>query len=70
MKKRVYIAACTIVALMLLSDSCKKCKTCQCFHNGTVQEQNNCAYGGDFGALATWEKYLVEVAGYDSVKCN
>lgn len=51
--------------------SCKKCKTCQCWKNGVEYELKNCAYGGGSSnqTLEVWEDYLLEVEGYDSVKC-
>jgi len=55
----------------LFFTSCEKCKTCQCWKNNVATEEKNCAYGGGSSnqTLETWEKYLREENGYDSVKC-
>ncbi|MDR0873258.1 MAG: hypothetical protein LBN27_07325 [Prevotellaceae bacterium] len=60
----------TISSISILS-SCKVCKTCQCWKNGNVTEQSNCSYGfpPSTSTLDAWDEYLVEIAGYDSVKC-
>lgn len=65
-----YFIVIVIIGIILLT-SCKKCKTCQCWKNGVVYEQKNCAYGGGSSnqTLEVWEDYLLEVEGYDSVKC-
>jgi len=60
----------SLIGLLILT-SCKKCKTCQCWKNGVVTEEENCAFGGgsSYQSLETWEQYLVEEVGYDSLKC-
>jgi len=60
-----------IVSIMLLA-SCKKCDTCKTWKSGVEYEITNCAYGfpPNKQTLKTWEKYLIEVYGYDSVKCK
>ncbi len=65
-----YFLLIAIIGIISLT-SCKKCKTCQCWKNGVEYEQKNCAYGGGTSneTLEVWEDYLVEVEGYDSVKC-
>jgi len=70
MKNSKIFIGLAIFGLLVLA-SCEKCKTCKCWNNGVVTEQKNCAYGGGSSnrSLETWEDYLVEEAGYDSVKC-
>lgn len=68
-KQILYIA---IVISVIFFVSCKKCKTCQCWKSGIESEQKNCAYGfpPNTKTLKVWEDYLVDVIGYDSVKCK
>ena len=58
--------------IMLTNTSCKKCKVCECTKNGATTEKKNCAYGGGSSnqSLETWETYLRENGGYDSVTCH
>jgi len=61
-----------ICAVINCLSSCKKCKVCQCTKNGVQYEEKNCAYGGGSSneTLETWEKYLKEEKGYDTVVCE
>jgi hypothetical protein len=70
MKKQILFIG--LIVSILLFASCKKCNTCQCWKSGVESEQTNCSYGfpPNTQTLKTWEKYLVEVAKYDSVKCK
>jgi len=69
MKKTMLLTA--LFAGMLFFGSCKKCKTCQCWKNGQETEMQNCSYGfpPSTSALDAFDDYLVEIQGYDSVKC-
>jgi len=69
MKRQIFIIS-LIVSILLAS--CKKCDTCQAWKAGVKHELSNCAYGfpPNTQTLKTWEKYLVEVEKYDSVKCK
>ena len=69
MKRQIFIIS-VIVSILLAS--CKKCDTCQAWKAGVKYELSNCAYGfpPNTQTLKKWEKYLVEVAKYDSVKCK
>ena len=60
-----------IVSVFLFA-SCKKVDTCQCWKSGVESEEINTAYGfpPNTQTLKTWEKYLVEKVGYDSVRCK
>ncbi len=51
--------------------SCKKCKTCECWKNGEIYNEENCSYEllSSKSTFDTWERYLKEEMGYDSVKC-
>jgi hypothetical protein len=71
MKKIILFLFMLAFIVMLLFNSCKKCKRCQCWKNGKVKEINNCAYGfpPSTRTLNTWEDYLREEIGYDSVFC-
>jgi len=70
MKKQILFTILIISVLLFIS--CKKCKTCQCWKSGVESEQTNCAYGfpPNTQTLNVWEDYLIEVSGYDSVKCT
>jgi len=61
-----------LVATVLVFNSCKKCKVCECVKDGVTTEEKNCAYGGGSSnqTLETWENYLREEKGYDSVTCH
>ena len=69
MKKQIIIIVILVGAFLF--SSCKKCKTCKCWKSGIEYEETNCAYGfpPSTQTLDVWEKYLIEKAGYDSVKC-
>ena len=68
MKSKIVIFAISI----LLFQSCKKCKVCECTKDGIVYEEKNCAYGGGSSnnTLETWERYIKEEKGYDTVTCH
>ena len=70
MKKQILFIG--LIISMLSFFSCKKCDTCQCWKDGVEYEQKNCSYGfpPNSKTLKVWEDYLVEVMGYDSVRCT
>jgi hypothetical protein len=61
----------TFLLIIIFTVSCKRCKTCTCWKDGVSKDLENCAYGGGSSnkTLETWESYLRENSGYDSVKC-
>ena len=69
MKKIMLLAL--IVTGIFISSSCKVCRTCECWKDGKVVEQENCSYGfpPSKRELDTWERYLIEKMGYDSLTC-
>lgn len=68
MKKKLLL----FFAVLLTFTSCKKCKVCELTKDGVTTEAKNCAYGGGSSndTLETWEQYLKEEGGYDSVTCH
>ena len=70
MKKTILFVL--IIVCISIFSSCKECKTCKCWKDGQVVEMENCAYGfpPSTQSLDSWERYLVEVLGYDSVRCR
>ena len=72
MKKQIlFIGIVLMVGVVLSLSSCKKCKTCRCWKSGVEYEEKNCSYGfpPNTQTLNVWEDYLIEKAGYDSVRC-
>ncbi|MDR0507686.1 MAG: hypothetical protein LBH32_12855 [Dysgonamonadaceae bacterium] len=69
MKKIIFLVL--IIVSFSAFNSCKVCKSCQCWKNGQAVEMDNCSYGfpPNKRTLDTWEKYLIEELKYDSVKC-
>jgi len=69
MKKKLALIGMVISIFSFVS--CKKCKTCDSWKNGKMDVQENCSYGfpPSKQGLDSWDKYLVEKMGYDSVKC-
>jgi len=61
-----------ILLASLLIGSCKKiCRTCTCTKGTQTFTEKNCALGRTGKKnLNTWERYLKEEKGYDTVICK
>jgi len=68
MKKLKFVL---FIAAIAMSASCKKCQTCDCYKNGIVYEESECAKSSDIDEYFNRWKYETEVKNnYDYCTCR
>lgn len=59
-----------MISFLLLFNSCKRCQTCDCYKNGTVYEEHECAKSTDHDDyFRYWQNQIIEENNYDRCNC-